>query len=153
VKPTPILITVDAIVVVNDPDVDCSKILLVQRQNNPFKNKWCLPGGFVDPGETLEQAVIREVKEETNIDLFKPTLFDILDDVDRDPRGRTISFVFSEFLNSGALKMVQPGDDAKNASWAYLDHDTDFLGFDHSKVVQRFYKKQRRNLLPKKVSK
>jgi len=67
------------------------KVLLVQRALEPFAGKWALPGGFVEEGETVEQAAVREVKEETGLDIELEGLLGVYSDPGRDPRGHIIS--------------------------------------------------------------
>ncbi len=124
-------ITVDCIVlttVLNE-----KKILLIKRKHEPYKNKWAFPGGFVDVDETTETAAKRELKEETGLiadDLIQIHTFS---DVDRDPRGRTISIVYySEIINENIK--IKAGDDAKEVSWFSLNNLPD-LAFDHQKIL------------------
>ena len=81
--------TVDIIIEVRGPE---RGIVLIERKNPPFG--WALPGGFVDYGETLEQAAVREAKEETSLDVTLVRQFHAYSDPDRDPRGHTITMVF-----------------------------------------------------------
>jgi 8-oxo-dGTP diphosphatase len=150
-KPTPILITVDGILLVNSEEDNASYVCLIQRKNEPFKDQWCLPGGFVDPGETLENAVTREIEEETGLFMFNPQLFKIQDDPDRDPRDRVVSIVFWSSFNTKAFKMVSANDDAKDSKFIPLQQALDLdLGFDHKQILEDFWKSKRRTLLPKK---
>ena len=73
-----------------------TKILLVERRYNPFKGSWALPGGFVEQEETLYQAALRELEEETGIQGLDLMPFRTFDQINRDPRGRTLSQVFLE---------------------------------------------------------
>ncbi len=109
------------------------EVLLIQRKNEPFKGQWALPGGFIDEKETLEEAVARELKEETgitNIELFQ---FRAYSEPDRDPRGRTISMVYIGALNDEE-ETLHAGDDAKNAQWHSLNKLQN-LAFDHEKII------------------
>jgi len=83
-----IAVAVDAIIIKED------KILLVKRGNNPFKNHWALPGGFVNIGESIEEAVLREIGEETSLTASITKLIGVYSKPDRDPRGQVISIVF-----------------------------------------------------------
>jgi 8-oxo-dGTP diphosphatase len=65
-----------------------SKIVLIKRGNEPSKGKWTIPGGLVELGESPEQAVIRETKEETGVDAEDPALIDVVSNVDLDEQGR-----------------------------------------------------------------
>ena len=70
-----------------------SEFILIKRKNDPFKNHWALPGGFVDYGETTEHAALREAKEETSIDVELIKQFHVYSEPDRDPRRHTVSVV------------------------------------------------------------
>jgi 8-oxo-dGTP diphosphatase len=128
--PRPAL-TVDIIVLRNvctDPE-----ILLIKRLKSPFKDSWALPGGFVDMDETLEQAALRELKEETGVNDIILNQFKAYSDINRDPRGRTISMVFI-----GISKIdieVIAGDDAKEASWFSINNLPQ-LAFDHTLIIK-----------------
>ncbi len=126
-----LMLTVDAVVFrLNGEDME---VLLIQRKHNPFAGMWALPGGFVDMDETVEQAVVRELEEETGLRLEKLKQLFTFSEIGRDPRGRTVSVTFfgiTEMDNS----TVKGGDDAKDAQWFQLDQLPD-LAFDHIKAV------------------
>lgn len=126
-------VTVDTIIIRNDCEEP--ELLLIQRLNPPFQNQWALPGGFVDMDETLEEAAARELDEETGIRNIILNQFKAYSTVDRDPRGRTISMVFSGI----ARKDDEPvaGDDAKNAKWFKLNKLPE-LAFDHALILSEF---------------
>lgn len=125
------LITVDGIILNEN-----GKILLIKRKNNPFKDLWALPGGFVEYGEKVEDAVLREIKEETGLDVEIVKLFGVYSDPERDPRGHTISVVFHCKIVGGDLKGA---DDAKEAKWFKFKDDLK-LAFDHLKILKDFFK-------------
>jgi 8-oxo-dGTP diphosphatase len=114
------------------------ELLLIQRKFPPFKDSWALPGGFVDMDETLEDAVVRELTEETNLSGVELHQLQAFSSLNRDPRGRTISVVFWGILKNNQEAVA--GDDAKNAEWFDLDKLPE-LAFDHSEVVQKAIKK------------
>jgi len=127
-------LTVDAIVFVKSETT--ISVLLIERGREPFKNKWALPGGFVDLDETLEKACIRELEEETGLQVEKMQQFRAYDAIDRDPRHRTISVVYSVQL---AGKMpVKGNDDAAQARWFSID-DLPELAFDHAEILNDFF--------------
>ena len=68
--------------------------ILIKRKNEPYKDYWALPGGFVEYGETVENAAIREAKEETNIDVTLKGLVNVYSDPDRDSRGHTVTVAY-----------------------------------------------------------
>ena len=121
--------TVDAIIELNDG------IVLIERSNPPFG--WALPGGFVDYGESLEEAVKREAKEETGLDLIDLKQFHTYSEPDRDPRFHTIGTVF---IAKGQGK-PKAGDDAASAKIVKLNEieNLDFA-FDHKKIIQDYIK-------------
>jgi len=118
-------ITVDGVIIKN------GKILLVKRRNEPFKGRWALPGGFVEYGETVEKAVLREVKEETGMDAKIKKLVGVYSNPARDPRGHTISIVF---LLEGEGDAIA-GDDAIEAKFFDLN-ELPPLAFDHEKIIK-----------------
>lgn len=128
--PRPAL-TVDAIVFRRIPDL---QVLLIQRLNEPFKEMWAFPGGFVDMDETVEVAVERELEEETSLTGITLKQFQTFSAVDRDPRHRTVSVVFVGFADEKAKPKA--GDDAKNAKWFDLDN-LPKLAFDHAEIMEK----------------
>ncbi|MBP2652893.1 MAG: ADP-ribose pyrophosphatase [Firmicutes bacterium] len=92
------------------------KLLLIKRGEHPYLGEWALPGGFVNIDESLDQAALRELKEETNIeDIYMEQLY-TWGDVSRDPRTRVISASYMSLVDSSALD-VKTGDDAADAKW------------------------------------
>jgi 8-oxo-dGTP diphosphatase len=118
--------------------VDCvildagGRLLLIRRKNEPFKNGYALPGGFVDVGETVEAACRREVQEELGIEIGPLRLVGVYSDPSRDPRGHTVSVVYLAELPAGA--MPQAGSDAAAAEWIEDWRKLD-LAFDHAKIL------------------
>ena len=129
-------VTVDAILIdkTNEPE-----ILLVNRKFYPFEGMWALPGGFVDIDETLEEAVIRELEEETGITGIKLEQFGAFSEINRDPRHRTISVIFIAFVEKETLQ-ITAGDDAADAKWFKLKNIKE-LAFDHFEIVKLAEKK------------
>jgi 8-oxo-dGTP diphosphatase len=111
-------------------------LLLIERAKDPFKNKWALPGGFIEMNETLEEACRRELQEETGIAVGKMNQFKAFDKVDRDPRHRTISVVFWVELKEKCL--VNGGDDAAHAAW-FPTNQLPVLAFDHQQIIDEFF--------------
>ena len=122
---------------------DGRRILLIKRGREPFKGRWVLPGGFVEYGETVEEAGVREVLEETGIEVELESILGVYSDPARDPRKHIMTTVFVGKPVSGKPK---GGDDAADAAWVDLDSlDTKTLAFDHDLVVEdlrRWLKKQ-----------
>ncbi len=112
-----------------------TKILLVKRGNEPFKGQWALPGGFIEIDEELDDAVIRELKEETGIAHDKLEQVFAIGTVGRDPRYRTISAVYFGWFDEQKMK-VHAGDDACDAQWFDLEN-LPSLAFDHTEIVRK----------------
>lgn len=123
-------ITVDAII----PKL--SSILLIKRKKDPYKDTLALPGGFVEYSETAEQAIIREVFEETSLKIEVLDILGIYSDPKRDPRGHVMTIVFISKIHGG--KELQ-GDDAKEIHWIKLKEiDKIKLAFDHSLIIKDY---------------
>lgn len=114
-------------------------VLLVKRDNEPFKGKFALPGGFLEPNETLEECAKRELLEETGIDSINLRHFAIFSDIDRDPRTRVISSMFYGLLGPTAMESpnIKSGSDASDLKWVKLEHamSNEELAFDHREAI------------------
>lgn len=125
-----IAVTVDCVVLCNvDNDF---KILLIKRKNDPFKEKWALPGGFIEDGEELETAAIRELEEETGVKVTAMEQVRAFGTPERDPRGRTISIAFLSRIY--CEEELKAGDDAAEARWFPINRLPE-LAFDHENIV------------------
>lgn len=113
------------------------RVLLVRRGNEPYQNMHALPGGFVDHGETVEDAVVRELAEETSIHVKVRSLLGVYSHPDRDPRGHmiTVAFILEENDREGNLPRPRGGDDAGWAGFISLD-DLPVLAFDHGQILR-----------------
>lgn len=109
-------------------------ILLIKRDVEPFKNTWALPGGLVLDTETLEEAVERELKEETGVSINYLEQLYTFGDTDRDPRNRVISVTYYGLVKPKAFKL-EANTDANDAQW-FLINDLPDLAFDHSKIIE-----------------
>ena len=109
------------------------ELLLIQRKNEPYMNCWALPGGFLDMGETLEQAAERELKEETGLEINSLRQLGAFSKVDRDPRARVISVAYFAELTSGQTAIA--ADDAQDVGWFDLEKLPE-LGFDHDEMIK-----------------
>ena len=108
-------------------------VLLIERKNPPFEGSWAIPGGFVDMDETLEEAALRELEEETSLSGVELHQFHTFSKVDRDPRHRTITTVFIGYADASQIT-PNAGDDAANAKWFSLDA-LPALAFDHDFIL------------------
>lgn len=125
--------TVDAVIFLKENNQ--LFILLIRRKNEPYKDHWALPGGFVDTNELVVEACKRELKEETGLDLKSEDLHfsNYYDKIDRDPRSRTITFAFTAYIDK--RKEVKGDDDAVEAKWFEVQ-DLPKLAFDHFEIIE-----------------
>jgi 8-oxo-dGTP diphosphatase len=105
-------------------------VVLVRRGTEPFKGQWALPGGFVEVGETLEEAAYREAAEETGLAVEVARLVGVYSDPERDPRGHNVSVAFLARVLSGELSA---STDAAEVS--VFDPGAVDLAFDHRRII------------------
>ena len=129
-RPVTPLLTVDIIIEMTASS-GSKKIILIERKNPPFG--WALPGGFVDIGETIEQAAIREAREETSLDVRLKSLLGIYSDPARDERGHTVSAVY--IAEASGEPVAQ--DDASDIGLFELD-SMPALAFDHEQIIDDY---------------
>jgi len=132
------MVTVDAVVFSFRDDK--AKVLLIKRKNEPFKGKWAVPGGFVDIDEELEDAVVRELAEETGLMGVQLEQMQTFGKCGRDPRGRQISIVFMSIATKGHKK-IKAGDDAAKAQWFDIKKLPKDMAFDHNEMISFAIKK------------
>jgi len=138
------MVTVDAVVFrPRDGGVD---VLLVRRDKAPFAGHWALPGGFVGIEEPLDTAAARELAEETAVTGVVLSQLYTFGDPGRDPRGRTISVVYTGETNSEGHE-VRGGDDAAEAGW-FAVADLPRLAFDHDRIIAYAVKKRQQETKP-----
>lgn len=117
------------------------KILLVKRKSEPGRGKWSIPGGLIEIGEKAEQTVIREVKEETNLEVEQPDLIDVVNNATMDEDGRVkYHFVIVDYfvrLKGGTLKAA---DDAEELRWVSFD---EVESYDLTRSFREFFQKNR----------
>jgi 8-oxo-dGTP diphosphatase len=123
-----------------------SQILLIKRKNEPFKGYLALPGGFVNEGETVEDAAKREVREETSLDIELTDILGVYSDPNRDPRAQIMSTVFiGDITHNNDSGEAKAQDDAEAIEWIPLNEiDDRIFGFDHRKILSD-YKKWRQS--------
>lgn len=117
----------------------CDKeILLIKRKHEPWKDCWALPGGHFDilTDESIKHCAQRELQEETSLwlDLSNFVFIDYFDDINRDPRGRYVTFLFSAFYFDGVLEAQ---DDAVELAW-FNQNKLPKMAADHDKIIERW---------------
>lgn len=126
-------VTVDCVVFGIDLDERDLKVLLIQRDREPFAAAWALPGGYVHIDESLEQAARRELAEETHLtDMYLEQLY-TFGEVDRDPRGRIITVAYYALVKLSDYT-VHGATDARDAAWFSVD-EAHGLPFDHDRIL------------------
>lgn len=131
-RPETPLLAADTIIELNDKPG--RPIVLIERKNPPFG--WAIPGGFVDVGERLEVAAIREAKEEVTLDVTLKALLGMYSDPARDNRGHTVTAVYV----AEAQGEPKAADDAKNLAIFNIDNLPKELAFDHAQVLDDYRK-------------
>uniref|UniRef100_A0A7C3YCL0 NUDIX hydrolase n=1 Tax=Geoglobus ahangari TaxID=113653 RepID=A0A7C3YCL0_9EURY len=121
-----ITLTVDAIIPYK------GGIVLIKRKNEPFKGYYALPGGIVEYGERVEDAVVREVREETGLECKIKKLVGVYSDPERDPRGHFVSICFLMEVVGGELRASSDAEDVKIFKLKELPK----LAFDHEKMIK-----------------
>ena len=127
-----ISLTVDAIVFGYEPKEGLS-VLLVKRKYPPFKGHWAMPGGFVKEKENLEQAVERELEEETGVKLNYLEQLYSFGNPKRDPRSRIVTIAYYGLVRSSKFELFA-ATDADDAKWFHLD-ELPKLAFDHQTIL------------------
>ncbi|MBC7109808.1 MAG: NUDIX hydrolase [Archaeoglobi archaeon] len=112
--------------------IEEGRVLLVRRLKEPFKSMWALPGGFVEIGETVEEAIKREMREETGLEVDVERLIGVYSDPKRDPRGHVVSIAFLLRKLGGELSA---GDDAERVAFHPLEKLPE-LAFDHERIIR-----------------
>jgi len=122
---------------------DCH-IALIKRGNEPSKGKWTVPGGLVELGETVEEAVIREAKEETCLVVEKPELIDVVGNVDLDENGKVkYHYVIIDYLVYVKGGNIKAASDAEELRWVAFD---DVENYNLTASFKRFFRQNRKEL-------
>ncbi len=109
-------------------------VLLIKRKYEPFKDKWAIPGGFVLNNESLEEAVERELQEETGIKINYLEQLYTFGEPTRDPRGRVVSIAYFGLVRPNAFK-IYASTDAADVQWFNIDELPE-LSFDHKEILE-----------------
>ena len=113
-----------------------SEVLLIKRKNAPFKDHLALPGGFVNQGEQVETAALREVSEETSLEIEPVDILGVYSDPKRDPRRHILTVVFIGIILKG---VPNPKDDSSEIQWIQLDDiQKKDLAFDHNQILSDY---------------
>lgn len=134
---TPAL-TVDIVIPAGD---SARELVLIQRANEPFEGSWALPGGFVEVGESVEKAAVREVEEETGLKVRLVSLVGVYSQPGRDPRGHNVSVAYLAQRVEHDSGSLEAGTDASGAS--LVDPDSVSLAFDHRDIVRDALSRER----------
>ena len=135
-----ISLTVDGVVFGYEPIPKVS-VLLVKRKYDPFKDHWAIPGGFVEQDESLEQAVSRELEEETGVKINYLEQLYTFGTPERDPRGRVVSVAYFGLVRPDSFKVIASSD-AKEVKWFDIQ-GLPKLAFDHASVLEVAIKRLR----------
>jgi len=127
-------IAVDAIVFGYNKE-DGVRLLLIKRKYNPFKGEWAIPGGFVLDNESLEDAVERELQEETGVKINYLEQLYTFGKPDRDPRRRIISVAYFGLVKSSQFEKLNAATDAEEAQWFNIN-ELPKLAFDHQEILK-----------------
>ncbi len=128
-------VTVDVIIDVG------GRIPLIKRGSPPFKGYWAIPGGIVEEDETVEEAAVREAREETGLEIERLRLLGVYSEPGRDPRGRSVTIAFAARVEGG-----EPVSGSDAADVALFD-PTDLpggLAFDHGKILKDYLSSKER---------
>ncbi|MGZ7115841.1 MAG: NUDIX domain-containing protein [Methanobacterium sp.] len=126
-------LTVDAVIMWED-----ELIVLIKRKKDPYKNSWALPGGFVEYGEKVEYAVLREVKEETGLEIDLCGIVGVYSDPERDPRGHTVTICYLAKVKGGILNAST--DASQVCCISKKDILNLSLAFDHDLIIKDAFK-------------
>lgn len=124
--PDRVVLTVDAVIADRE-----GRVLVMERGTDPFRGTWVFPGGLVDPGETVEEACIREVREELGLDVKLIGLIGIYSEPGRDPRGSFVSIAYRAEI-VGGTPIITP--EARAYRWLEPDEVVP-MGFDHARSL------------------
>ena len=124
--------------------LDGDKILLEKRKNMPSKGKWSVPGGLVELGEGVEKAVVREVKEETGLEVYEPRLIDVVDYVSWDEKGAVVyHYVIVDYVVTVKAGRAKAASDADALKWVPFNEVDEY---DLTESFRQFFRRNRQKL-------
>ena len=124
--------------------INKGKIALIKRGNEPSKGKWTIPGGLVELAESPEQAVVREAKEETGLDVERPTLIDVVSNVDYDEQGKVkYHYVIIDYFVYVKNGTAEASSDAAELQWVAFD---DVETYNLTASFRVFFRNNRKKL-------
>lgn len=136
-KPQTPALTVDVVMPSEIPsEKDHGKVVLIRRANKPFEDHWGLPGGFEAAGESVKDAALREVQEETGLHIEIVSLVRVYSKPDRDPRGHNVSIAYLARTISGSLNSLKAASDAAEARLVDAREVREVsFAFDHREII------------------
>lgn len=126
---------IHANVVLLTSDEGVLKVLLVKRSNAPFTGLWALPGGAVYNNETVDSAVLRELKEKTGIKNVLPKMFGVFSDVNRAPQMRMVGIGYISVIDKSAVEFITKTAKTDDVKWFNLEDIPSTLAYDHNKII------------------
>lgn len=128
------------------------KVLLIKRNNDPYKGKWALVGGAMYNNELIETAALRELKEKTNIDNIELTFAGVEDTIDRSPLLRMFAFVFIGLVDIEKVNLLKETTKTTDADWFSINNIPD-LAYDHNKVLSQSINKLKEMIISSNILK
>lgn len=128
------------------------KVLLIKRNNEPFKDKWALVGGAMYNNELIENAALRELKEKTNIDNIELTFVGVEDSLDRSPLQRMFAFNFIGLVDIEKVNLLKETTKTNDADWFSIDNIPS-LAYDHNKVLSQSIEKLKEMIISSNILK
>lgn len=120
------------------------QLLLVKRGSEPGKNKWSIPGGIVELGETVRSTIVREVQEESSLDVEVHSLIDVIDNLVPDEKGRLLyHFIILDFFATLKGGIPRAGSDVLDVKWVPFDY---VEGYDLTRTFREFFERKKQRL-------
>ena len=142
-------VTTDTVVFKSGPK--CIEFLLIKRKKDPYRDFWALPGGFIEMEETPEDGALRELKEETGVNTQVLKEIGAFGDINRDPRGRTITIAYYTFMKNTERLDVRAMSDAGDVKWFSIN-DNPEMAFDHKEILDEAILKMKSHVILAKLN-